>query len=173
VKQHIGPEQFRELVKRYSPYVYSLAYRILGNMADAQDVSQETFVKIYRSYDQYDTKRDIKNWICTIAVNASRDFYRKTRRAYEYAFDEEKAPGIEERLDDRIDLKRVMSALDIRYRTVVVLFYLERKSIEEIAGIIKRPKGVVKIWLFRARKSMLDLYAGKKKNEMFESTTSV
>ena len=157
------PEQFHEIVRTYGGYVYTITFRMLGNTADAEDAAQETFIKAYRRLSDYDSSRGMKNWLCTIALNTARDFYRKSKRGGirqtgietdEIADNrEESAAAL-----DRIDIARMLSKLDIRYRSVVILFYMEHYSIHEISTMLKKSENVVKVWLHRARKTLLEQY---------------
>ena len=156
-------ERFHEIVRTYSGYVFTVTFRLLGNVADAEDATQETFIKAYRNIERYDDKRGMKNWLFTIAINTARDFYRKSRSTRQTESDAgtmsdghviEPSSGIGE----RIDTGKMLSILDFRYRTVVVLFYMEQYSIREISTMIRKSESVVKVWLFRARKKIMERF---------------
>lgn len=77
-----GDEKALEvLVSRYLKPIYSLAYRYAGNVQDAEDVSQEIFVKAWRHLKKFDRRRNFKTWIFSIAKNTCLDFLKKTRTA--------------------------------------------------------------------------------------------
>jgi RNA polymerase sigma-70 factor (ECF subfamily) len=159
-----SPERFKEVVTHYAGYVYTLTYRILGNRSDAEEASQEVFVKAYVNLGRFDAARGWKNWLCTIALNTARDFYRSRKRERQFsagALDVEKTPDRHEAapaIDASMDTQKLLSVLDLKYRTVVVLFYLEQLDINEIALVLKKPRNLIKVWLFRARKQMLEKY---------------
>jgi RNA polymerase sigma factor (sigma-70 family) len=164
VNQSISPERFNEVVRAYGGYVYTIAYNLLGNPADAEDAAQETFIKAYKRLDTFDEARGLKNWLCTIALNTARDFYRRSnRRAAAATIDEEGAVvpddgDFSSRIGERLDAGKMLSALDMRYRSVVFLYYMEQCSVKEIAGMMKKSESVVKVWLFRARKILMEKF---------------
>ena len=156
--------EFRKIVAEYSGYVYSLSYRILLNSDDARDAVQETFVKVLRSWSRMDPTRSPKNWICTIAINAARDVYRSRRhqREAEELHDECGDTGVSQpAVESRIMAREILGSLDVKYRTVMVLFYVEQRSVKEIASIVRRPAPLVKVWLCRARKTLLEKFGGE------------
>lgn len=164
MNRSISPERFNEVVRTYGGYVYTIAFHLLGNTADAEDAAQETFIKAYRRFDTFDEQRGLRNWLCTIALNTARDFYRKSnRRPVAALFDEEGAAvpdcgEVSSRIGSRLDAGKMLSVLDIRYRSVVVLFYMEQCSVKEIASMVKKSESVVKVWLFRARKILMEKF---------------
>lgn len=162
-KRTIEDERFHEIVRTYNRYVFTVTFRLLGNVTDAEDATQETFIKAYKNIGRYDEERGMRNWLFTIAINTARDFYRKVRstRTTEYAagtaddeFTTEPSFGIGERMD----VDKMLSILDFKYRTVVVLFYMEQYSVREISTMIRKSENVVKVWLFRARKKIMEQF---------------
>jgi RNA polymerase sigma-70 factor, ECF subfamily len=157
-------EHFKDVVGRYGRYVYTITYRILGNRGDAEDASQETFVKAFRNLDRYDRALGPKNWLCTIALNTARDFYRRSRRHRKTTGN---IPDIENLVDgtdtvsdadSRLDVQKVLGFLDIKYRIVMVLFYMEQYEVKEIAALLKKSTTVIKVRLFRARKIIMERF---------------
>lgn len=157
-------ERFQDVVGFYGRYVYNITYRILGNRGDAEDASQETFVKAFRNLDRYDRALGLKNWLCTIALNTARDFYRRSRRHRKTT---SSMPDIENLVDgadtcsladNRLDVQKVLGYLDINYRIVVVLFYMEQYGVKEIAALLKKSPSLIKVRLFRARKIILERF---------------
>jgi RNA polymerase sigma-70 factor, ECF subfamily len=164
VNQSVSPERFHEIVRRYSGYVYTIAFRMLGSTADAEDAAQETFIKAYKRLNTYDATKDLKNWLCTIALNTARDFYRKANRRPRAANSEEEGANVADShefsspIGERLDIEKMLSVLDVRYRSVIVLYYMEQYSTKEIGAMLKKSENVVKIWLFRARKILMEKY---------------
>lgn len=154
-------DTFNRIVKEYGGYVYTLCYRLLWDPQDAQDAAQETFLKLFQSWSRYNEAKGLKNWICTIALNAARDAYRnrKARRERTSADGNiETAPDWRDTgraIDNRLQVERLLAGLDLKSRSVIVLFYMEQMSIEEISRVMKRPEYLVKVWLYRARRAML------------------
>ncbi len=71
---------YRVLVERYSPKVFRLAYRITGNEADAEDVVQDAFLRVYRGLGKFDERSQFSTWLYRITTNAALDLIRKRRR---------------------------------------------------------------------------------------------
>lgn len=157
-------ERFQDVVGLYGRYVYNITYRILGNRGDAEDASQETFVKAFRNLDRYDRSLGPKNWLCTIALNTARDFYRRSRRHRKTTSnipdidDLVDGTGTVSNADNRLDVQKVLGFLDIKYRIVVFLFYMEQFEVKEIAALLKKSPTLIKVRLFRARKIILERF---------------
>jgi RNA polymerase sigma-70 factor (ECF subfamily) len=152
------PLRFRDLVDTYMEYVYSLSYRILGNGDDAADAVQETFLKLFKNFGRIDREKSLRNWVCTIALNAARDIYRQRKRhAGAFPLDgnaaEREAGGVTP--ESAVTAGEVLKALPVKLRSAVVLFYIERMTIKEIARAAKISEPLVKIRLHRARKLLL------------------
>ena len=152
---------FNRIVHKYSGYVYTLCYRLLGDRRDAEDAAQETFIKVFQNWSRYNKAKGLKNWICTIALNTARDVYRnrKIRREHttadgtiESVPDQKDAGRV---IDDRLQAEHLLTGLDLKSRSVIVLFYMEQMSIEEISRLMRKPGYLIKMWLHRARKTML------------------
>jgi RNA polymerase sigma factor (sigma-70 family) len=166
VRESVTRENFDNVVRTYRGYVYTITWRLLGNAADAEDAAQETFIKAFKRLKYYNESLGMKNWLCTIALNTARDFYRKSKQAgpstvFEEGTvrdDEGERRDLSVRVGERIDIIRMLEGLDIRYRSVVVLFYMEQYSVKEIAEMLKKSESAVKVWLYRARKILLERF---------------
>jgi RNA polymerase sigma-70 factor (ECF subfamily) len=154
-------DTFNRIVKEYSGYVYTLCFRLLWDPQDAQDAAQETFLKLFQNWSRYNDARGLKNWICTIALNAARDAYRNRKARKERITDDgniDTAPDhtdTRRTIDNRLRVERLLAGLDMKSRSVIVLFYMEQMSIKEIARLMRRPSYLIKVWLYRARRAML------------------
>jgi RNA polymerase sigma factor (sigma-70 family) len=149
----------RALIERFQADVFGLCIRLLNHRQDAEDVSQEVFVRVFRSLRRWDSTRPLKPWIMGIAVNRCRTcLAQRARRPgpVDYLHD---APGRDD-ADDSMELvAEIRSALaDLRpdYRAVFVLFHAHGQSYEDIAAAVDRPVGTVKTWLHRARLELLE-----------------
>lgn len=156
-------EQFKEIVRTYSGYVYTITYHMLRNVADAEDAAQETFIKVYKKLQNYNEAYELKPWLSTIAMNTARDIFRKTKHGgmmqSEVEIDQISCGSeASQEVHNQLDVAKMLSCLDIRYRSVVILFYMERYSIKEISGMLKKSENVVKVWLHRARKMLTKQY---------------
>jgi RNA polymerase sigma-70 factor (ECF subfamily) len=147
------------LVARYQAEVYGLCVRLLGHRHDAEDVSQEVFLRIFRSLRRWDSTRPLRPWIMSIAVNRCRTWLtQRSRRPELVDYLHETAAGRPE--DDSTELVREIQAalheLRPEYQSVFVLFHEHGQPYEEIAEALDRPVGTIKTWLHRARLEVLD-----------------
>jgi len=144
--------------------LYRVALRLSGNAADADDLVQETMLKAYRAWDQYEKGTNAKAWLLTILRHAFINEYRRRTRHPEtvdldkiepYAvFPEVQDEDPQGAFFDRIVDDEVLRAIDqlpVAFRETLVLSDVEGMSYQEIAGILEIPVGTVKSRLFRAR----------------------
>lgn len=162
---------FDEIVRRYTPQIFSLSYRMLGSSEAAEDAVQEIFTKVYRAAGQYDFNKRFFPWLYTIALNYLRSQLRskKTRmhtRALE--FDEElSAPGSRDELpEDRTmrreveeQLQQTLQQLKPAYREVFLLRQMEELSVKETARVLDIPENTVKTNFRRARTELRNILA--------------
>jgi RNA polymerase sigma-70 factor (ECF subfamily) len=153
------PEAVRALVDRFQADVYGVCLRLLNHRHDAEDVTQEVFLRIFRSLRRWDAARPLKPWIMGITVNRCRTWMaQRARRPESVDYLQEIAAGPP--ADDAAELLREIAAAvgDLRpeYRSVFVLFHQQGQAYEDIAVALERPVGTIKTWLHRARQEVLD-----------------
>jgi len=148
----------RALVERFRGEVFGLCVRLLTHRHDAEDVTQEVFLRVFRSLRRWDAARPLKPWVMGIAVNRCRTWMaQRSRRpeAVDHLQDLVPAPAP----DDSAELQREIAAAlaDLRpeYREVFVLYHEQAQPYEDIAAALGRPVGTVKTWLHRARLEVL------------------
>jgi RNA polymerase sigma-70 factor (ECF subfamily) len=154
---------FGELVTRYQRRVFGLCYRLLGRYHDAEDASQEAFLRAYRARSLYDPARPFDRWLLTIAANCCVTMLRRRRPTAvelteEDGEDEGKSvtgvPGPAEEAQRREFARAVaqaIAALEDTYRLPLVLFHQEEMRYEDIAQALSIPLGTVKSRVHRAR----------------------
>ena len=151
VKEQVVRLTVDEAFHRYKDRVFSAAFSVCQNQADADDVVQSTFLKYYTLDLTYESEEHLKAWLLRVAVNQARDltksFWQRNRVAWEEYMDE---LPFEEPEDSRL-FEAVMRLPD-KYRIVIHLFYYEDYAIAEIAQILNRREGTVKSQLNRGRK---------------------
>lgn len=159
---------YRELIRRYQTAVVNLAWRMTGNVEDAAEVSQETFIRVLRSLSTYDPERPFRTWLFKIASNLALDLLRRRKRrpiAIEDLGDEEgpgfepvdPGPGPDEGLRiDRSDARfeGLVRELPESYQAILFLRYKQEFSYEEIAETLGIPLGTVKVRLHRAHETL-------------------
>lgn len=157
------PQAFAELVERHQRHVYNLCYRMLGNIQDAEDAAQETFLRAYRSLKRYDPNRPFSTWLLSIAAHYCIDQMRRQRRPVVSIEDlpvpdlPDPTPGLEAGLTRREGQRRIraiLEELDPIDRAAVVLFYWYDFSYEELCQTLSLTLSAVKSRLFRARRTM-------------------
>lgn len=146
---------FELLIERFKNRIFTVCYRIIGNIEDAKDISQDTFIEMHMKLKTLHDPRNFSVWIYKIAVNKSFNFLRKERKVLIFSktnsfISEEENADITKR--DTINF--LLSKLTPDYRTVLVLFYIEGKTIKEIASILDITESAVKMRLKRAREKL-------------------
>jgi RNA polymerase sigma-70 factor (ECF subfamily) len=147
------------LVHRFQPEVYGLCVRVLNHRHDAEDVTQEVFLRIFRSLRRWDATRPLKPWIMGITVNRCRTWLMQRARRPEladYLQDTVAGPVADDSSELLAEIQEAVAQLRVEYRTVFVLFHEQGQAYEEIAEALERPVGTIKTWLHRARLEILD-----------------
>jgi RNA polymerase sigma-70 factor (ECF subfamily) len=147
------------LVERFQPEVFGLCVRLLNHRQDAEDVTQEVFLRVFRSLRRWDSTRPLRPWVIGITVNRCRTWISQRSRRPELAdYLHDTVAGRPE--DDSSELTReIQSALEelrLEYRSVFVMFHEQGLPYEEIADALGRPVGTIKTWLHRARLEVLE-----------------
>ena len=147
------------LVDRFHTEVFAVCMRLLSHRHDAEDVTQEVFLRVFRSLRRWDQERPLKPWIMSIAINRCRTWMTQLARRPELVdYLHETAAGPPE--DDSAELRREIDAaiqeLRSDYRTAFVLFHQQGQPYDEIAAVMDRPVGTIKTWLHRARLEVLE-----------------
>lgn len=162
-------DAFAQLVEMYKKPVYNLAYRMLGNQRDAEDASQEAFLRAYRALGAYDRARSFSTWLLSITAHHCIDRLRR-RKGNEISLDglptwrwvpaEAVDPQRAAERSDQAD--RVLGLLDDLpedYRLVIVLRYWHDLGYAEIASVIGESESAVKSRLHRARRRLAEALA--------------
>jgi RNA polymerase sigma-70 factor (ECF subfamily) len=159
---------FAELVTRHQRYVYNLAYRLLHDADEAQDLAQEAFVRAWQGLSGFRGEAKFTTWLYRIVTNLCYNRLAGLRRQLlDTSLDEdengpaalmlpanEEPVAVVEAAEGRAFLHRQVAALPAKYRLVITLFYLQEFSYEEIAQVLNLPLGTVKTHLFRARERL-------------------
>ena len=167
-----GPRkrEFEDAAMPFLDSLYNTAFRMARNAEDAEDLVQETYLKAYRSFDQFTPGTNLKAWLFKILKNTFINDYRRKQTqppesdfaAIEENFESHIAPGsapggktpedlaLENVLDE--DVQRAVDALPPDYRMVLLLADIEGFSYKEIADILEIPVGTVMSRLYRGRK---------------------
>jgi RNA polymerase sigma-70 factor (ECF subfamily) len=147
------------LVGRFQAEVYGLCVRLLNHRHDAEDVTQEVFLRIFRSLRGWDPERPLRPWVMGIAVNRCRTWLAQRSRRPElvdYLQDTLPGPAADDSGELLHEIQGALAELRLEYRTVFVLFHEQGQPYEDIAAALGRPVGTIKTWLHRARLEVLE-----------------
>ena len=156
-------DAFAEIVYTFQDAVYNLCYRMLGESTEAEDASQEVFLRAYSNLHRYDHARGFKTWLLTIASNHCIDRLRKRRMTY-ISIDEPIPATLSLASDDPLPeqavllnergarVQKLLDELAPDYRVAVVLRYWYDYSYAEIADIMETTESAIKSRLHRARR---------------------
>ena len=165
-------QAFESLVLRHQSRVFAVAGGILRNREDVEDIAQQVFLKAYFSIKRFDQRAAFSTWLYKITVNECWDLLRKRKvrplvveadlseeQAQTYQASSEQSdgrPDTSEQLATRQQVEELMSCLDERDRTMLVLKEVQGFSVEEIAEIMAINSNTVKVRLFRARQKITE-----------------
>ena len=153
---------FERLYRRHVREVYRYASAVLGNPADAEDVTQTAFLNAYRAFQSGTRPDEPLNWLIAITHNVCRQRFREgSRRPREVGLDRELAfePSAEERFQ-REDILRAFSQLGLNQRAALAMRELEGRSYAEIGSVLGMTKAAVETLIFRARRSFREQLEG-------------
>jgi RNA polymerase sigma factor (sigma-70 family) len=147
---------FERLYRKHAGDVYRYALVVLRNQADAEDVTQTTFLNAYRAMEQGERPRSPENWLIAIAHNVCRQRFRQAqRRPTEVVFEDELAETIvDEEAVSAEDIRRALGHLAFNQRSALVMRELEGRSYQEIAEILGLSVSAVETLIFRARRAL-------------------
>lgn len=149
-----------EIMNKYGQEVLQLVYSYVNNKEVAEDLTQDIFVKCYKSLHTYKGKSDVKTWLWRIAINQCKDYikswYNKKVIVTEddFMYMESQKESVEQTVMQNAEDRELASAvmnLPIKYREVIYLFYYEELSIKEIATVIDVKENTIKTRLKKAK----------------------
>lgn len=148
---------FGELVQRYQDRLYNFLYRMTGNREDAQDLAQETFLRVYRALHRFRQGAPFKPWLYRIAINLAVN-HRRSRRPTALLDDEYPSPSgfsspevSAEMHEVQRQIRAALMELPEHYRAAILLRHVDELSYEEMAQAQDLPLGTAKVRLHRAR----------------------
>ncbi|CAM4015962.1 RNA polymerase sigma factor SigW [Cohnella lubricantis] len=161
---------FAEIVDLYKDKLYHLAYRMMNNRQEAEDIVQECFLRVYKHLDRYDENQKFSTWIYRIATNLCIDRLRKRKPTYSLDAESSEHEGLDGYAmmpsDDRTPesemllsetqriIREAIETLPPKYKSVIVLRYLQDMSLQEISEVMGMPVTTVKTRVHRGREYM-------------------
>lgn len=161
VEQLLRKRRYQEALERlldlHEKKVFRMAVMMLRDAGRAEEVTQDVFVKLWQALPAYDGRASASTWLYTIARNTClsavrAESYRKTT-----ALDQSIEPFVASTAPRDIALEQCLSRLPDVQREVITLYYLEEKSIKEVATMLDLPEGTVKSHLHRARRALSEM----------------
>lgn len=163
-------QAYAAILARYKAQIYNFVYGMVKNRDEAEDLTQEAFIKAFRALDTFNSEYAFSTWLYKIAANNCIDHFRK-RRLKTYSLDApitakdgelnrdfpDKSLGPDGGLlskERNIQINKAIESLPEKYRTAILLRHKEDMSYEEIANELKIPLGTVKVRIFRAREML-------------------
>lgn len=160
-------QAFEDLVDMYKDKIYHLAYRMLNYSIEAEDVVQDTFLRVYLNLDRYDENQKFSTWIYRIATNLCIDRLRKRKPSYSLDAEMPESEGAdwytllpanqgtpEQEVvlsETQEQIRKAISTLPEKYKSVVILRYLHDMSLQEISDVLNMPVTTVKTRVHRGR----------------------
>lgn len=172
IKQVLKGDQsaYSDIVSLYQQKLYQVCYRMLGNQHEAEDIAQEAFVRAYTNLHTFDLNRKFSTWLYRIATNLCIDRIRKKKPDYYLDAQVAGTDGLDmysqisssdrlpeeevERMELQERIQYEISQLPDKYRTVIVLKYIEELPLQEISEILDMPLGTVKTRIHRGREAL-------------------
>ncbi|USK34077.1 RNA polymerase sigma factor SigW [Bacillus sp. F19] len=161
---------FAEIVDIYKDKIYQLCYRMLGNSHEAEDIAQEAFIRAYVNINSYDMDKKFSTWLYRIATNLTIDRIRKKKPDYYLDAEVTGTEGLTmysqvaadvvlpedqvETMELQQMIQKEILKLPDKYRTVIVLKYIDELSLIEISEILDMPIGTVKTRIHRGREAL-------------------
>lgn len=158
-------KEITEIYRRNVDTVYCICYSFMKNKPEAEDMVQETFLRLIRKGRAFENERHEKAWLIVTASNLCKDALKRMYRREESIddhFDLASGPS----LRDNPVLEAVLS-LPTEYKTVVHLYYYEGYTAREIAGVLHCPQATVRTRLARARKLLKTMLGGGSDDQVF------
>lgn len=164
---------FEELVVRYKKLVYSVVYNMISDKEEINDISQEVFLRIYRSLSKYNPQFKFSTWTVKITTNLCLDILRKKKidsspiEEIESLSTEKDTPEVKYMANEKSRIiRQAIEELPEKYRVPIILFHQNGISYEEMTQILKEPMTIVKNRLYRARLMLREKLSQYRKEEV-------
>lgn len=161
-------KSFKQLYDMYADYALRTAYAMAKNKADASDIVQETFIRVYRSIHTFDHKKSFKPWFYRILINEANRLLKKRSTESSRVASEEVTGMIEDRILEYPPRGKILDALDAlseEDRNMMILKYVDRFTEKELAEMLDVNVNTLKSRLLRARRRLKKSYAGGGQDE--------
>ena len=167
VKECLGgvTRAYEQIIDKYQKPIFNVAYRMICNREDAEDITQAVFVKAFEKLVTYNPRYKFFSWLYRMAINESLNFIDQKKHLQDF---DEKLVSLEKTPEELYDeseiqqnIQEALMSLKLEYRIVVVLRHYQDLSYHEIAQILDVPEKTVKSRLFSARQLLRDILLKK------------
>lgn len=150
---------FQKLIEENKVYLYNIAYAILNNSDNAGDAICETILKAFHKIKDLKRSEHFKTWITRILINESRKILKQKRKVVklEDYMNNFQVHDTENKLNIKLDLQKALKSLDKKQYDVIMLYFYNDLSIEDISKILKIPEGTVKSRIHTAKQKLYNL----------------
>lgn len=148
---------FELLLDRYQEKVFRLTFSILKEAAKAEEVTQDIFLKLWKALPVYDGRAALSTWLYTIARNTCFSALRSESYRMTLPIEDYEPHSRSDTVSQHVEVKQLLERLPEAQREVITLFYLEDRSVEDVAQMLDLPQGTVKSHLHRARRALAEM----------------
>lgn len=145
----MSKEKFENLAEKYMDMIYRVAYSWTKNSYDANDVTQDVLIQLYKTNKEFESDDHIKNWLIKVTINQCKMLFRSLWNKMEDISDYAETIGFED--ESHLELFFAVMKLDKKYRVPLMLFYYEGYSTKEISSFLEIPEKTISTRLFRAK----------------------
>ncbi len=152
---------YEVLMRRHEKILYKVCFRILGNEDDANDACQDVMVKAFHGLIKFESRSTFKTWLLTIAHNTCYSLIKKLKRSREFSdfLKNDPITATEESIEtDKMDIEKVLMALDPKDREILTLRFVAELQFDEIAEICNLGLSATKMRIYRATETLKSLY---------------
>lgn len=144
-----------DAINCFSTDVFRMAYARTGNKSDAEDITQDTFIKYMKETKPFCDENHVKAWLLRVTINSSKNLVTSAWHRKNTSM--EAADLMSTQMEERSEVYDAVLKLPEKYRVVVHLYYYEGYSVEEIAAMLSAKDSTVKSWMRRARLKLKDI----------------
>lgn len=153
---------FEQLVSLYEKRIFNYILRMVQHNEDAEDITQETFIKVYKQLHTFDQSKNFKTWLYTIATHTAYDWFRRRRARREFFVIDDPESSFEtigedvayKEIEDKEVVGKALRGLKPLHQIILMMYYKDELTYEEIAGHLRIPLNTVKTHLYRAKRAL-------------------
>jgi len=175
-------EAYRLLIERHKHYIYTLVYRMTQHRETAEDLTQEVFIKLYRSLIYFRGESKFTTWLYRLAANVVTDYHRaQKRRPHQTLVDklkgwfssrEEEPEAVAIQKEEQHTVQRLLSELPDKYRLILYLYHYKQLSYQEISEVTELPLKTIETRLYRGKALLKQKWQEVRDNEQAASGRS-